>query len=207
MVMLGFQDSVRLLNRSSIPHCRFGFAKSKAEAVSLARKFKFPVAMKLVSDKIIHKTDVGAVKIHIQDAKAVEDYFEFLSGNFPGEPIIVQEMVPGLQVIVGAKRDAQFGPVIVFGIGGIFVEIVRDFSLRVAPLTRRDAVEMVYGVRASSLFEGARGKRPVNVSKLIDVLLKVSRMMLKNPDIKELDLNPVVANDRSAVVVDVKVLE
>lgn len=205
--MLDFDKSISLLNKYSIPHCRFAFVKSKADASHFARKFGFPVAMKLVSEKIIHKTDVGAVKIHIQDTDELGRYYDFLSRRFPREPVIIQEMVPGLQVIVGAKRDSQFGPVVVFGIGGIFVEIVRDFSVRVAPVSRHDALEMIHEVRASGLFEGARGKRPVDVNKLADVIVKVSKMMLKNPEIRELDLNPVVANERKAVVVDVKVLQ
>ncbi len=206
MVMLDFEDSVKLLNEYRIPHSKLHFVKSKAEAVHVGKKLGFPLVMKIISPKIVHKSDVGAVRVGVNSASSVEETYDRFSKRFPKEPIVVQKMARGLQIIVGAKQDPQFGPTVVFGIGGIFVEIIKDFSLRVAPLTRKDALEMVHGIKAERMLEGVRGKNPVNINKLVDILLKVSKMMVEHQEIKELDLNPIFANDKEALVVDVRIM-
>ena len=116
-------------------------------------------------------------------------------------------MMSGVEVIVGAKRDPQFGPVIMFGIGGVLVDVIRDVSLRIAPLTRRDALEMMHSLKASAILEGVRGSKPVNFNKLADIIVNVSRLMMKERKIKEIDLNPVIVSGRTAIVVDVRVIQ
>lgn len=206
MVMLGFQESVRLLGRHGIAYCRHVLVESGDEAVKAAKSIGFPVVMKLVSARVLHKTDVGAVKSGLSDADSVRDAYNYFARRFPREPVIVQRFAKGLEVIIGAKRDPQFGPVIVFGFGGIFVEAIGDVSLRVAPVTRHDALEMVRELKSSVVLGGIRGRRPVDIGKLADILLKVSKLMLKNPDVNGLDLNPVIVNERAASVVDVRVI-
>ena len=206
MVMLSFQDSVRLLGRYNISYCKNKIVKSKEEAVKAAKILGFPVVMKLVSEGVLHKTDVGAVKIALGDVESVEDAFDYFRKHFSNGQVIVQKAAQGLEVIVGAKRDSQFGPTVVFGLGGIFVEAIKDVSLRVAPITRGDALEMIRGLRSSVILEGARGRKPVNINKLVDILLGVSKLMMKNKKIREIDLNPVLVNDKDAIVVDVRVI-
>ncbi len=206
MVMLDFEDSVKLLEEFRIPHSHFQFVKSKAEAVRAAKKLKFPVVMKVASDKIVHKFDVGAVRTGLDDVQSVERAFDYFHKYFRKEPIIVQRMVAGVEVIIGGKQDLQFGPTVVFGLGGIFVEIIKDFSLRVAPIGRKDALSMIDEIKSVKILQGARNTPPVDISKLADILLKVSRLMVKHSEIKELDLNPVVSNHRESVVVDVRVM-
>ncbi|MFH0752911.1 MAG: acetate--CoA ligase family protein [archaeon] len=206
MVMLSFQDSVRLLGRYNISYCKNKIVKSKEEAVKAAKILGFPVVMKLVSEGVLHKTDVGAVKIALGDVESVEDAFDYFRKHFSNGQVIVQKAAQGLEVIVGAKRDSQFGPTVVFGLGGIFVEAIKDVSLRVAPITRGDALEMIHDLKSSVILEGARGRKPVDINQLADILLKVSKLMMKNKKIKELDLNPIIINEKSASVVDVRVI-
>lgn len=206
MVMLSFQDSVKLLDKYGIRHSKTHIVSSKEEAVKLSEKLGFPIVMKLASTKIMHKTDVGAVRVGLNDRRSVEGSFEYMSSKFSGEPVIVQHRIKGAQVIIGAKRDPQFGPVIVFGIGGIFVEMIRDVAMRVAPLSAADAFDMMHEIKAVKLLEGVRGKRPVDFGKLADMLMRVSRLMLSEPSIKEMDFNPVIANDKEVVAVDVRVI-
>lgn len=206
MVMLSFQDSVKLLNKYGIRHSKTHIVKSREEAGDIAEKLGFPAVMKLASTRIVHKTDVGAVRVGLADRQAVESSFEHMSAKFPGEPVIVQHLIKGMQLIIGAKRDPQFGPVILFGIGGIFVELMRDVAMRVAPLSERDALEMMHEIKAARFLEGVRGRKPVSFGKLAGMLLGVSRLMIGQPRIKELDLNPVIADDKEAVVVDVRII-
>lgn len=206
MVMLSFQDSVKLVNRYGIPYVQARIVTSKIDAVKAARKLGFPVVMKLASGRVLHKTDVGAVKLALGDAGSVESAFDCFTRDFPNEQVIIQKSVQGVEVIVGAKRDGQFGPTVIFGLGGIFVETLKDFSLRVAPVTIRDALEMVGETKASKVLSGVRGKGPVDIRKLAHIIVKVSRLMLANKDVRELDLNPVIVNERAAVVVDARVI-
>jgi acyl-CoA synthetase (NDP forming) len=174
----------------------------------------FPVVLKIASSDVVHKSDAGGVKLDLKNATQVEKAYREITASikekFPKAAIggvSVQPMAkPGVEVIIGMSKDAQFGPVLMFGLGGILVEILKDVSFRIVPLVRRDAREMIREIKGYPVLEGYRGKEPANVSALEDMLLKVSDFVEKNPDIKELDLNPVFAHRDGAVAVDARVV-
>jgi len=207
MVQLDSLKTMELLEKFQIAQPKSRLTKKKEDAVNYAEKLGYPVAMKITSREIIHKTDVGGVKINLKNREELETAYDAMANKFPiREGITIQEMVEGEKVIIGMKRDKHFGPVIAFGLGGIFVEILRDVSFRIAPISKGDAREMMAEIKGYPLLTGARGRKPINLKKLEKMLLRVSKMAMKNPKIRELDLNPVVVDSRKAVAVDAKVI-
>jgi acyl-CoA synthetase (NDP forming) len=176
-------------------------ARTAEEAAALARRLGFPVAVKLASHRVVHKTEVGAVRLGLNDETAVRQAFKEIRSILPWDKnldpqdgVLVQPMVSGgTEVMVGVTHDPLFGPLVAFGLGGIHIEILGDVCFRVTPLTDRDAGEMVRGIRGYRLFQGYRGHPPADVSALEDVLLRVSRLVEEVPEISELDLNPIFA--------------
>jgi acyl-CoA synthetase (NDP forming) len=172
------------------------------------------VALKVVSPEITHKSDAGGVKLGLKTSRQVEAaYEEILSAveqKYPHaviDGISVQKMArPGIEVIVGMTKDAQFGPVLMFGLGGILVELLKDVSFRIVPLEREDAREMIREIKGYPLLEGYRGREPADLSALEEILFKVSRFVDDHPEIKELDLNPIFAYKDGAVAVDARVI-
>ncbi|MBN1366864.1 MAG: acetate--CoA ligase family protein, partial [Dehalococcoidales bacterium] len=189
-------------------------AKSGEEAVSLAGKIGYPVVMKIVSPQITHKSDIGGVKIGLKNeqdvTRAYDEIMAAAGAKAPGaviEGISVQKMAaPGLELIIGMTKDRQFGPMLMFGLGGVFVEVLKDVAFRLVPLTRADAGEMIRQIKASRLLEGYRGSQPVNKGYIEELLLKVSRMIEQNPEIKEMDINPLIAYADGAVAVDARII-
>jgi acyl-CoA synthetase (NDP forming) len=175
-------------------------AANRGEAASAAKAIGFPVAIKVKSPDVVHKTDVGGVKLGLaseeEAARAFDEIKASLAKAMPKarfEGVTVEAMVAGgIETIVGMSRDPLFGPVVLFGLGGVSVEVLRDITVRVAPITDRDAEEMVSEIRGSALFKGYRGAPPVNTAPLLDLLHRVSRLAIEQPEIQELDLNPVV---------------
>jgi acyl-CoA synthetase (NDP forming) len=176
-------------------------ATTPEQAVALARALGFPVAVKLASHHLVHKTEIGGVRLNLNDEAAVRQAFEEIRDRlardkalYALEGVLVQPMVSGgTEVMVGMTHDPLFGPLVAFGLGGIHVEILGDVCFRVTPLTDRDAFEMVSGIRGSRLFLGYRGHPAADVTALEDLLLRVSRLVEEVPEISELDLNPVFA--------------
>jgi acyl-CoA synthetase (NDP forming) len=174
----------------------------------------FPVVLKIVSPDVIHKSDSGGVKLGLANAAQVgKAYSEILSAvkrHYPKakiQGISVQKMArPGVEVIIGMTKDAQFGPVLMFGLGGILVEVLKDVSFRIVPLAKRDAREMIKEIKGYPLLEGYRGQEPADIPFLEDLILKVSDFVDKNPEIRELDLNPVFAYKNRAVAIDARVI-
>ena len=207
-------ESKQLLEEAGINVIKAKLATTMKEAVALSKGMGFPVVLKIASSDVVHKSDAGGVKLDLKNATQVEKaYREIMASikeKFPKAAIggvSVQPMAkPGVEVIIGMSKDAQFGPVLMFGLGGILVEILKDVSVRIVPLVRRDAREMIREIKGYPVLEGYRGKEPANVSALEDMLLKVSDFVEKNPDIKELDLNPVFARRDDAVAVDARVV-
>jgi len=198
-----------------LPCTDFGLAGSAGSAAEVARDLGFPVALKVSSPDILHKSDVGGVRLNLDSAEAVEKaYDEMLAAVRRARPtarvgeVLVSKMAPpGLEVIVGMNRDPQFGPVILFGLGGVMVEIFRDVSLRLLPLTRDDALGMVRGIRGYELLSGYRGQPAVDEQALVDCLLAVAQMAESHPEIAEIDLNPVFAYPDGILVVDARLIE
>jgi acyl-CoA synthetase (NDP forming) len=187
------------------PH--YAVAARPAEALAIARKIGYPVVAKIVSPAIIHKSDVQGVVVGIKDDQTLLstlERFRKLDG-FVG--MLIAEMIKGLELIIGAKNDFQFGPMILLGIGGVGVEIYKDVALRMAPLKARDTDSMIRELRAHKLLTGYRGAEPVNMDILKKTLLNFSKLMMDMQNIVEsIDLNPVMCNAKFCVVVDSRIM-
>jgi acyl-CoA synthetase (NDP forming) len=207
-------EAKELLRKAGIAVVETRLAVSKEQAVAISQQLGFPVVLKIVSADVLHKTDAGGVKLGLKTAvqvgKAWDEIMKSVKKAFPGakiEGVSVQPMAkPGVEVIIGMSKDAQFGPVLMFGLGGIFVEIIKDVSFRIVPLLKRDAKEMVREIKGFPLLNGYRGSEPVDIENLENLLLKVSEFVEKTPEIKELDLNPIFAYKDGAVAVDARVI-
>jgi acyl-CoA synthetase (NDP forming) len=203
-----------LLNAEGIPVVPTRLARSSGEAIRLAKSLGLPVALKVVSPDVVHKSDVGGVRLHLTSlARVGKAYGEIVAGvraSMPDvliEGISVQAMAtPGIEVVAGLTRDRTFGPVVMFGLGGIFVEILNDVAFRVVPLQPKDARAMIREVRSFPILQGARGAAPVDLAALEDILLKLSGLAGRRPEIHEIDLNPVFAYPTGAVAVDARIL-
>jgi acyl-CoA synthetase (NDP forming) len=207
-------ESKELLKQAGIDIIDTRLATSREEAISISQRLGFPVALKVASADIVHKSDAGGVKLGLGTAKEVGKAYEgILAAVGQKHPqakiqgVSVQRMArAGVEVIIGMSKDDQFGPVLMFGLGGILVEVLRDVSFRLVPLARRDAAEMVREIKGYPLLEGYRGQEAVDISHLEELLLKVSDFVEQNPEVKELDLNPVFAYSDGAVAVDARVI-
>ena len=207
-------ESKELLKPVGISVSDTRLATSREGAISVSRRLGFPVVLKIASPDITHKSDTGGVKLGLktskQVGKAYDDILAAISRNHPQaviEGVSVQKMArPGVEVIIGMSKDAQFGPALMFGLGGVWVEVLKDVSFRIVPLTRRDAAEMIREIKGYPLLQGYRGQEPVDVSNLEEWLLKVSDFVEQNPEIKELDLNPIFAYSDGAIAVDARII-
>lgn len=207
-------ESKHLLKQAGIDVVETRLATSKEEAISISKKLGFPVVMKIASADIMHKSDMGGVRLGLENSQAVgQAYDDIITAAKEKHPkakimgVAVQKMArPGVEVIVGMSQDDQFGPVLMFGLGGIMVEVLKDVSFRLVPLTKRDAAEMVRELKGYPLLEGYRGREKVNMAYLENLLLKVSDFVEKNPEVKELDLNPIFAYSDGALAVDARVI-
>ena len=192
----------------------FNVAKTAKEAAEHAEKIGYPIVMKIVSQDIIHKSDAGGVLVNLKSATEVEAGFKKIIDNAKKykadariEGILVQEMAPqGTEVIVGAVKDPQFGQTVMFGLGGIFVELLKDVNFRVAPITTEDAKEMITSLKAFPLLNGYRGSKHADIDALTNILVNVSNLVMEQSDIKELDLNPVMAYPVGAKTVDARII-
>jgi len=207
-------ESKKILKQAGISVVETKLAKTQKEAASLSQKMGFPVALKITSPDVIHKSDSGGVKLSINSIaevkKAYDEILKKVRKQYPDaiiHGVSVQKMaLPGTEVIVGTSKDPQFGPVIMFGLGGIFVELLKDVSFRVIPVEPRDAQEMIKEIKGYPLLQGYRGKEPANISALIEIILKISKLIEENPQIKELELNPIFAYKNKAVAVDARII-
>jgi len=207
-------EAKELLKEAGINVVETKLATSKEQAVAISQKLGFPVALKIASTDIIHKSDAGGVKLGLktvaQVSKAYDDIMKSIKKTIPNariEGVSVQKMAkPGVEVIIGMSKDAQFGPVLMFGLGGIFVEILKDVSFRIVPLMKRDAKDMIREIKGFPLLQGYRGSEPVDLENLENILLKISEFVEKTPEVKELDLNPIFAYKDGAVAVDARVI-
>ena len=197
-----------LLLRRGIPTNSTFVAQSVDEAVELSDKIGYPVVLKVLSPEVVHKSDQGGVKLNLKNAAEVESAYKEIITAFADKKLIgvtVQEMVkPGLEAIVGVSRDPAFGPVLMFGLGGVFVEVLKDVSFKILPVTEADIEEMIKELRGYKLLQGHRGEA-VDIPALKELLLKVSDMVMENPEISELDLNPVFLYPKGAMAVDARI--
>jgi acyl-CoA synthetase (NDP forming) len=207
-------EAKELLKKADISVVDTRLATSRDEAISISQELGFPVVLKIASSDVVHKSDAGGVKLNLETAEQVgqayDDIMAAIKKAYPQakiQGVSVQKMArPGVEVIVGMSKDAQFGPVLMFGLGGVLVEILKDVSFRIVPLVKRDAAEMIREIKGYPLLEGYRGQEPVDVANLEDMILKVSDFVEKHPEIGELDLNPIFAYKDGAVAVDARVV-
>ncbi|MFB0543457.1 MAG: acetate--CoA ligase family protein [Candidatus Bathyarchaeia archaeon] len=198
----------------NLPVTKGKVASSEEEAVEEAKGIGFPVVLKIVSPQILHKSDVGGVILNVKDEQGVKEAYRRIMSNVKErkpeaeiEGIYVQEMAPSsTEVIVGATKDPTFGATIMFGIGGIFVEVLKDVSFRLVPVTRLDAEEMIHEIRSHKILEGVRGMPRADESALVEVLLNTSKMLMECPEIAELDMNPILVYEEGAKIVDARII-
>jgi len=207
-------EAKELLREYGISVPDFKLIKSEDEIVGLAKEINFPIVMKIVSPDIIHKTEAGGVKVGIKDEKEAKAAYQdiiYKVKKYKKEAkisgIIAYSMIPqGTEIIIGMMKDPHFGPVIMFGLGGIFVEILKDISFRILPLEERDAEEMISEIKGYQILKGIRGETPKDVKSIRDVLMKISQLVMDNPEIKEIDLNPVFLFNQGLQVVDARMI-
>jgi acyl-CoA synthetase (NDP forming)/GNAT superfamily N-acetyltransferase len=200
-------ESKEILEGIGIATTGYLVARSEDEVLAFCDKIGFPVVLKIVSPDVVHKTDAGGVKLNLMNAADVRKAYRDILETFKYqhiEGVAVQRMAPsGIEAIIGVARDPGFGPVIMFGLGGVFVEVLRDVSFRILPITEKDATEMIEDIRSSDILKGYRGKA-VDLDSLKQLLLKISRLVVENPEISELDLNPLILYPDGYVTVDAR---
>ncbi|MBX3082031.1 MAG: acetate--CoA ligase family protein [Anaerolineae bacterium] len=214
-VTIGDAESREILSAYNMRIPQAELAATADEAVALADKIGYPVVLKIASPDILHKTDVGGVKVNLQNASEVRDAFDLIvyraQRYVPGALIwgcLVQEMLPkgGLEILVGMNRDPQFGPLVTFGLGGIYVEALKDVTFRVAPFDRKAAMEMLGEIRAHALIDGVRGQKPYDKEAIVDTLLRISQLVTDFPNIVEMDINPLMVYEKGAVALDMRLV-
>lgn len=197
-----------------IPVTKFKVATNETQVVKFAEQIGYPVVMKIVSPDILHKSDVGGVVVGLKGAKEVRGAYKQILENVKKhnaeakiEGVLVQEMAPSsTEVIVGATKDPQFGPAIMFGLGGIFVEVLKDVTFRIAPIDEREGREMITEVKAYPLLKGYRGLPPADTEAIVKILVNTSRLVMEHQEIKELDLNPIMVYEKGAKTVDARII-
>lgn len=207
-------EAKELLGQAGINVVETKLAASKEQALAIAKEMGYPVVLKIASPDILHKSDAGGVKLDLKTAsqvgKAWDDIIRTMKSKYSAatiQGVSVEKMArPGVEVIIGVSRDVQFGPVLMFGLGGVFVEVLKDVAFRIVPLEKRDAHEMVHEIKGFPLLEGYRGQEAANIALLEEMILKVSAFVERHPEVEQIDLNPVFAYSDGAVAVDARVI-
>lgn len=197
-----------------IPVTKFKLAQTEVEAVEAAEEIGYPVVLKIVSPDIVHKSDVGGVILNLKNPSDVQSAYKKVLENVKTKKseakilgVLVQEMAPpSTEVIVGAIKDPQFGHALMFGLGGVFVEVLKDVTFRITPVTEEDAREMITEVKAYPLLMGYRNMPPADIDAIVSILVNTSRLVMENPKIKELDLNPIIVYEKGAKTVDARII-
>ncbi len=212
--LLNEVEAKTILAEAGVPVTPTKLATSPDEAVTVAAEMGYPVALKVVSEAITHKSDIGGVELNLADEAAVRSAFDRIAAAAeaaaPGatvDGVSVQPMArAGTEVIMGMTMDQQFGPVLMFGLGGVMVEVLKDVAFRVVPLEPRDAKQMLREIQGFPVLDGYRGSDPADLDTLESILLKLSAFAEANPEVNELDLNPVFAYADGAVAVDARIV-
>ena len=207
-------EAQQICSLHHIPTPKSHMTSNMHEAVLKAKDMGFPVALKIVSPQILHKSDVGGVVLNIRNGHELETQYEKMTAegdkrarSYKILGVLVEKMMPSAtELIIGGIRDNQFGPSIMFGIGGIFTEIYNDVAFRVAPIARIDAWNLIHALKGFRILEGVRGKPPADLGAIIDVLLSVSDLITEHDRISQLDLNPVMAYSDSVCAVDTRII-
>jgi acyl-CoA synthetase (NDP forming) len=207
-------EAKQMLEAAGVPVSPARLAKTADEAAKIAKDLGFPVVLKIVSPQITHKSDVGGVALGIASADEAKAAFERIVASAKQhvkdatiDGVAVQRMEKqGIEVIVGVTKDPQFGPVLMFGLGGVLVEVLKDVAFRIIPIEQRDARQMVEDIKGYPVLQGYRGQDPASLDALHALLLKVSSFIEAHPEVAELDLNPVFAYKDGAIAVDARIV-
>jgi len=207
-------EAKQILGEAGIPCTKTVLAATREEAVSISESIGYPVVLKVSSVDISHKSDAGGVKVNLADGSAVETAYDEIMASCRAyapdadiEGVSVQGMAAkGTEIIMGMIKDASFGPVVMFGLGGILVEVLKDVSFRIVPIEKADAIAMTGEIQGRKLLEGYRGQDPADIARLQDMLVKLSDFVDRTPGIEEIDMNPVFAYRDGAVVVDARII-
>ena len=210
-MLLDFQKTKKLLQDYKISLCKSELVDSENKAINFAKKNGYPVVLKAFSKDVLHKTDLGLVEVGIKGESDLKKAWQKILKSAKDkkikiEDILVQEMALDGEIIIGMKRDFQFGPVLMFGLGGIFVEILKDVSFRVCPVSQKEALKMIKEIKGYKTLTGYRGKESANIKKIAELLINLSKLSLERKEIKEIDLNPVIVNKKTALVADAKII-
>ncbi|MDD5178537.1 MAG: acetate--CoA ligase family protein [Candidatus Nanoarchaeia archaeon] len=201
MKILMEKEAEDFLEKNKIPVAERKIVSSREEALEFIRKIKFPVVLKITGR--LHKTELKGISVDVNHHN-FDNEFERIQKI--SKRVLVQKYVPGKQLIIGLIKDPSFGHVIMFGFGGIFVEVFRDISFRVCPIAKKDAREMIKEIKAYKILKGVRGETPINFNQLEEVLVKISEFPKRYGEIKELDINPIMANEKEVKVVDARII-
>jgi acetyltransferase len=216
-VTIGDAEARQILTAYRLPIPRSVLAETADQAIEIARQIGYPVVLKIASLDILHKTDVGGVKVGLRNAEDVRDAFELMTYRaqryLPKARLwgcLVQQMAPagGLEVLIGMKRDPQFGPLVTFGLGGIYVETLRDVTFRIAPFSPQEATAMLGEIRARALLDGVRGQPPVDKAVLVEALLRIGQLAQEFPEVVELDINPLIVypQGQGVIAIDMRLV-
>lgn len=207
MNLLSFKETKALLKNNNINVKDTELFLREKEALSFAKKVGFPVVLKVYSDKVIHKTEEKAVVVNIQNEKEFKKQFSFLNKKFKEkEGILVQKQFKGRELVLGLNHDNTFGPIIMVGLGGIFVEVLNDVSFRVCPIEKKDALEMLKELKGYKILLDFRGDKGIDIDKLADFLMNLSNLILKEENIYSIDLNPIFINEKGINIADFRII-
>ena len=201
-------ESKQVLASYGIPVTKELLVDKVQDLINAAKEIGYPLVLKGCSSGIAHKTEKGLIRVDIRNETEAKAAFEEIAANIGTEDsILVQEMVKGQrELVIGLTRDPQFGPCVMFGLGGIFTEILKDISFRVAPLEERDALEMMQDIKGHKILEAVRGMEAADLNIFSDILIKVGQIGLENDHVKEIDINPVIISGSQPVAVDALVV-
>ena len=208
-------EAKKLFAMYDMPVTQIHVAETEDEAVEAAERIGYPIVLKIVSPQILHKSDAGGVIVGVEDEQGIRDGFNKIIKNAKAYKadaeitgILVQEMAPkGIaEVIVGAIKDPQFGQTLMFGLGGVFVEVLKDVTFRIAPIDEREAKEMIREIKAYPILTGYRGQPPADIDTIARILVSASELVMENPQVKEMDLNPIIVYERGAKTVDARII-
>ncbi len=211
--VLNYEESRKVMDFAGIPLNKMKVAKDLEESIQRANEVGYPIVLKVISEDVIHKSDSGGVKVGIKSddelSKSYQEMMKSVLSFYPDakiEGVSVEEMVRGVELLIGTNTDAQFGKMIALGIGGIFVEVYKDVSFRLIPVSSKDVRDMINEIKGKAMFDGFRGLPKVNLEELISLILIVSKLIENYPIIFEMDLNPVVATENGLRAIDARII-
>lgn len=203
-------EAYKLLSNYGLSVIRHIFVPAAKDPLEAAKKLAFPQVLKVVSPDLIHKSDAGGVKLGLNNPKDFKSAHQELKTKFSKKPmagwLLAKMAEPGTEVVIGMTRDPQFGPALMFGLGGVFVEVFKDVAFRVLPLNAKEALSMIKEIKGYSILAGARGQKPLDIEALAEALVQVGQIAQDHPEIAEIDLNPVIVYNKGYKVVDARVI-